>query len=103
MPAGRSNSTTQPTAGASPALVMATSAPYPLLQTEVCATAAVRRAAAEAGVPILIDSDAHSTRNFELMRYGVATARRAWLTREHVANTRSWPEFAALRKRARRG
>ncbi len=59
------------------------------------------RAAAEAGVLILIDSDAHSTRNFELMRYGVATARRAWLTPAHVANTRPWPEFAALRKRAR--
>ena len=59
------------------------------------------RAAAEAGVRILIDSDAHSPKNFELLRYGVATARRAWLTREHVANTREWPEFAALRKRAR--
>ncbi len=59
------------------------------------------RAAAEAGVMILIDSDAHSTRNFELLRYGVATARRAWLTPAHVANTRPWPEFAALRKRAR--
>jgi len=59
------------------------------------------RAAAAAGVKILIDSDAHSTRNFELMRYGIATARRAWLTKEDVANTRPWPEFAALRKRAR--
>ena len=59
------------------------------------------RAAAAAGVMILIDSDAHTMRNFELIRYGVATARRAWLTKEQVANTRSWPEFAALRKRAR--
>jgi DNA polymerase (family X) len=59
------------------------------------------RAAAAAGVLILIDSDAHSTRNFELMRYGVATARRAWLTKDQVANTRGWAEFAPLRKRAR--
>jgi DNA polymerase (family 10) len=59
------------------------------------------RAAAEAGVTILIDSDAHSARNFELMKYGVWTARRAWLEPRHVANTRSWEEFAALRKRAR--
>jgi DNA polymerase (family 10) len=58
------------------------------------------RAAAEAGVMVLIDSDAHSARNFELLRYGIATARRAWLTPEQVANTRPWPEFAALRKRA---
>jgi len=59
------------------------------------------RAAAEAGVMILVDTDAHSVRNFELLRYGIATARRAWLEPRHVANTRSWPEFAALRKRAR--
>ena len=59
------------------------------------------RAAAAAGVLVLVDSDAHSTRNFELLQYGIATARRAWLTRAQVANTRSWAEFAPLRKRAR--
>jgi DNA polymerase (family X) len=59
------------------------------------------RAAAEAGVRILVNSDAHSTANFELLKYGIATARRAWLTAEQVANTRPWPEFAPLRKRAR--
>jgi DNA polymerase (family X) len=59
------------------------------------------RAAAEAGVTILIDSDAHSARNLELMKYGVWTARRAWLSAAQVANTRSWEEFQALRKRAR--
>ena len=59
------------------------------------------RAAAEAGVLILIDSDAHSARNFDLLQYGIATARRAWLTASHVANTRSWEDFAPLRKRAR--
>jgi DNA polymerase (family 10) len=58
------------------------------------------RAAAEAGVKVLIDSDAHSARNFDLLRFGIATARRGWLTAEQVANTRPWPEFAALRKRA---
>jgi DNA polymerase (family X) len=34
------------------------------------------------------------------MRYGIATARRAWLTAEQIANTRPWPEFSKLRKRA---
>jgi DNA polymerase (family 10) len=58
------------------------------------------RAAAEAGVMVLIDSDAHGTNTLSNIRYGVATARRAWLTKEQVANTRPWPEFAALRKRA---
>src|SRR4051794_284738 len=59
------------------------------------------RAAAAAGVRVLVDSDAHSARNFELLQYGIATARRAWLTPEQVANTRSWQDFAPLRKRAR--
>jgi DNA polymerase (family X) len=59
------------------------------------------RAAAEAGVLIVIDSDAHSPRLLPLMRYGVATARRAWLTPDHVANTRPWKELKKLRKRGR--
>jgi DNA polymerase (family X) len=59
------------------------------------------RAAAEAGVLIAVDSDAHSVRNLELMRYGIATARRAWLTPAQVANTRPWAELSALRKRSR--
>jgi DNA polymerase (family 10) len=60
------------------------------------------RAAAEAGVLIVVDSDAHSVRNLELMTYGIATARRAWLTPAQVANTRSWAELQPLRKRARK-
>jgi DNA polymerase (family 10) len=59
------------------------------------------RAAAEAGVPIVIDSDAHSVRNLALISYGIATARRAWLTPAQVANTRPWAELAQLRKRSR--
>ena len=58
------------------------------------------RAAAEAGVMVLIDSDAHGSETLANIRFGVATARRAWLTSEQVANTRPWPEFAAMRKRA---
>jgi DNA polymerase (family 10) len=59
------------------------------------------RAAAQAGVLLTIDSDAHGADTMHHVRWGVATARRAWLTPENVANTRPWPEFAALRKRAR--
>jgi DNA polymerase (family 10) len=61
------------------------------------------RAAAQAGVLILVDSDAHSVRNLDLLRYGIATARRAWLTPEQVGNTRPWAELSQLRKRASRG
>ncbi|HWI08395.1 MAG TPA: DNA polymerase/3'-5' exonuclease PolX [Solirubrobacteraceae bacterium] len=59
------------------------------------------RAAAEHGVLLLIDSDAHGADRMEHVRWGVATARRAWVTPGQVANTRPWAEFAALRKRAR--
>jgi DNA polymerase (family 10) len=59
------------------------------------------RAAAEAGVRILVNSDAHSLGDLEVHpRYGIATARRAWLTAEQVANTLPWSELARLRKRA---
>src|SRR3954469_19375305 len=60
------------------------------------------RAAAEAGVRILINSDAHGANTLPLTRWGVATARRAWLTAADVANTLPWARFAPLRKRARR-
>jgi DNA polymerase (family 10) len=59
------------------------------------------RAAARAGVSILIDSDAHRTATLQNMRWGVATARRAWLTREDVANTRPLRELLRLGKRPR--
>ena len=58
------------------------------------------RAAARAGVRILINSDAHGANTLHHTRWGVATARRAWLTAADVANTLSWDEFAPLRKRA---
>lgn len=58
------------------------------------------RQAAQAGVKILLDSDAHGTDRLANVRWAVATARRAWLTPDDVANARAWPEFAALRKRA---
>ncbi len=51
------------------------------------------RAAARAGVRIVIDSDAHRAATLENMRWGVATARRAWLTADGVANTRPWREL----------
>jgi DNA polymerase (family 10) len=57
------------------------------------------RAAAEAGVRILVDSDAHSIDELDLRRFGIATARRAWLTADQVANTRTWKQLQKLRKK----
>jgi DNA polymerase (family 10) len=59
------------------------------------------RIAAEAGVMIVLNTDAHRVRTLENMRYAVATARRAWLGPEQIANTRAWREFARLRKRTK--
>ena len=59
------------------------------------------RAAARAGVRVLIDSDAHRTDTLANMRWGIATARRAWLAAADVVNTRPWPELRGLRKQAR--
>ncbi len=59
------------------------------------------RAAAAAGVLLVIDSDAHGPETLPLIRWGVATARRAWLTAAEVANTRPWAELRKLRKRSK--
>jgi DNA polymerase (family 10) len=56
-------------------------------------------AARRRGVPIVINTDAHSTTGFDVMRYGVLQARRGGLTAADVANTRPWNEFAKLLKR----
>ena len=55
------------------------------------------RLAGEAGVRVPVDTDAHSTAALAYAELGVAQARRAWLTREQVLNTRSWPEIERLR------
>ena len=59
------------------------------------------RLAAEAGVRIVISSDAHGADTLGLIRYGVATARRAWLSADQVVNTRSLRELRKLQKRSR--
>jgi DNA polymerase (family 10) len=59
------------------------------------------RNAVQAGVRIIVNSDAHGAETLVHTRWGVATARRAWLTKADVANTLPWTKFAKLRKRAR--
>jgi DNA polymerase (family 10) len=43
-----------------------------------------------AGVPIVINTDAHSVDGLDVMRYGILQARRGTLTRADVANTKPW-------------
>ncbi|MGH2704027.1 MAG: DNA polymerase/3'-5' exonuclease PolX [Actinomycetota bacterium] len=55
--------------------------------------------AREVGCPLVISTDAHSPRELGLMRFGVATAQRGWVTKEEVINT--WPRERLLRFLAR--
>jgi DNA polymerase (family X) len=61
------------------------------------------RLAAEAGALICVNTDAHGSDTLANIVYGMATARRAWLTPKQVANTRPWGAFSRLRKRASLG
>jgi len=57
------------------------------------------RAAAEAGVRIVISTDAHRLHELANLELGVAQARRGWITPDQVVNTRSWREVRRLMKR----
>ncbi len=52
------------------------------------------------GVKFAVDTDSHATTHLELMRYGVATAQRGWLTKDDVIN--AWP-LSKLRRFLRKG
>ncbi|HEX5224010.1 MAG TPA: DNA polymerase/3'-5' exonuclease PolX [Solirubrobacteraceae bacterium] len=60
------------------------------------------RAAARAGVTLVIDSDAHRIATLANMRWGIATARRAWLGPGDVANTLPLAELLGRRPRGAR-
>jgi DNA polymerase (family X) len=56
------------------------------------------RLAGEAGVKIAVNTDAHQLAALQHMEMGVAQARRAWLTKDQVLNTRTWPQIEKLLK-----
>ncbi|MBH22887.1 MAG: DNA polymerase III [Myxococcales bacterium] len=51
------------------------------------------RMAADAGVPLIISTDSHTTEGLDQMIFGVKVAQRAWLAPEQVLNTRSWDDL----------
>lgn len=59
------------------------------------------RRAIELGCKIAINCDAHAVTGMEILEYGVATARRGWVTAEDVVNTRPLPAMLALLKDGR--
>ena len=61
------------------------------------------RLAAGLGCTLVINSDAHSIGQLDLIRYGIHTARRAWLCADDILNARPLDELTALLKRNRSG
>jgi DNA polymerase (family 10) len=57
------------------------------------------RMAKDEGVPIAINSDAHSILDFANLRFAVGQARRGWLTKDDVLNTRGLKALRPLLKR----
>ena len=60
------------------------------------------RLARERGVALIISTDAHSVRALDRLRWGVQTARRAWVRAEDVINTRGLEDFRSRLRRHRR-
>jgi DNA polymerase (family 10) len=61
------------------------------------------RRAKDLGIPIAINTDAHTISQLEYMRFGISVARRAWLTPADVLNTRPEKQLVAWLEKKRSG
>lgn len=59
------------------------------------------RMAVEAGVPLVIDSDAHAAEHFRFIPLGEAIARRGWATKRDIINTKSLKELRSWLEKKR--
>jgi len=57
------------------------------------------RAAKEAGLRLVVSSDAHQIRAQSYVELAVSQARRGWLTKDDVLNTRTWAQLQKLRRK----
>jgi DNA polymerase (family X) len=57
------------------------------------------RAAKEAGLKLVVSSDAHQVRAQNYVELGVGQARRGWLTKGDVLNTRTWKQIEKLQRK----
>jgi DNA polymerase (family 10) len=57
------------------------------------------REAVKNGVKMVINTDAHALNHLELMKYGVAVARRGWATPKEIINSLSWEKLNAILRR----
>jgi len=53
----------------------------------------------ELGLKLSISTDAHSTEELKYMDYGIGQARRGWLEKNDIINSRSWSELKELIKK----
>jgi DNA polymerase (family 10) len=58
--------------------------------------------AIEAGVKLAIDSDAHSIIALYYLEFGIAQARRGWVTKKDIVNTQPVEKFLKLLKNRER-
>jgi DNA polymerase (family 10) len=54
------------------------------------------KAAKDAGVLLVVNTDAHTLSDLDTMRYGIDQARRGWLEADDVLNTRSTRDLKKL-------
>jgi DNA polymerase (family 10) len=57
------------------------------------------RAASEAGLKLCVNSDGHQIRAQNYVEFGIGQARRGWLTKDDVLNTRTWKQIEKLRRK----
>jgi len=57
------------------------------------------RAAKEAGLRLVVSSDAHQIRAQNYVELAISQARRGWLTKDDVVNTRTWAQVGKLRRK----
>jgi DNA polymerase (family 10) len=57
------------------------------------------RAAKEAGLKLCVNSDAHQVRAQGYVELGIGQARRGWLTKADVVNSRAWTQVQKLRRK----
>jgi DNA polymerase (family X) len=57
------------------------------------------RAAKEAGLKLVVNSDAHQILAQNYVELGIGQARRGWLTKDDVANARTWKQLDKLRRK----
>ena len=57
------------------------------------------RAAKEAGLKLVVNSDGHQILAQNYVEFGIAQARRGWLTKDDVLNTRTWKQVEKLRRK----